>query len=268
MLPLRELQTRFFAALGQPARGGDRGLLASIAPSATLDAGARLGVYRDMYRARLVEVLEEDFPATARVLGTRFGALARRYVAGHPSTHPSLRFFGARFPEFLATVRASRALPFVVDLARLEWTRLAVFDAPDPRPVTLALLRATPPADWGGLRFRVIEASATLDAGFAVHDLWARLQPVDPAAAAPRFDRRPPLPAPTTIRVWREAYTVYQASMDALEREALAVIAGGEPFGVLCDRLAERVGMDEAPARAGALLARWIDDAILELASP
>ena len=266
MLGLRDLQARFFTALTAsrpPAASSD--VLAVIAPTAALDPAARLQVYRDMYVARLLEVLDEDFPATATVLGhERFHAVARRYVARHRSTHPSLRTFARDFPELLAaTARAPR---FAADLARLEWARLSVFDALDAMPTRRADLAALAVDDWARLRFRLIPAYTTLTTGWAVHELWARVQANGdrgPDAAWPR-----PRRAATVLRVWRDGYTVYQSSMDALECDALGIIADGETFDTLCERLAETLPPEEASTRAAGLLARWLDDGILVLASP
>ncbi len=268
MPALRELQARFFAALTQPRTAGRSAALDDvIAPSPALDAQARLHIYRDMYRTRLREVLEEDFPATARALGAaRFAAAGRRYVARHLSTHPSLRFFGAGFPELLAHARVARERPWLADLARLEWARLTVFDAPDPNPLGASALRRVPPEEWGTLAFRVIAACTTLESAWPVHELWSRVTPAEDDAQSEADDDAPLAGRATTLRVWRQGYTVYQASMDALEREALTVVASGAPLGTVCDRLAEHMPAEDAAAHAGALLLRWLEDAILEAA--
>lgn len=265
MLALRELQARFFAALTQQGGAGESTALAgAIAASPTLDAEARLEIYRDMYATRLLEVLAEDFPATARVLGAkRFAAQGRRYVARHRSTHPSLRFFGAAFPDMLARARVTRAQPWVADLARLEWARLSVFDAPDPQPLTATSLREVEPAAWGTLTFRLIAAYTTLESAWPVHELWSRVTPTEGGTPPPAV-RDPPLaPRATSLRVWRQGTTVYQASMEAPEREALALVATGASFAAVCDRVAEHVEAEDAAAHAGGLLLRWLEDGIL-----
>ena len=105
MLPLRDLQRRLFSAI---ARGGpvDAALGTVVRGHGRLDAAARIEIYADMYRARLVAVLREDFPRVCAILGDDgFSALVGRYLARHPSTHPSVRHLGHGFAGHLATER-------------------------------------------------------------------------------------------------------------------------------------------------------------------
>src|SRR5262245_41797708 len=99
MLPLPDLQRAFFHAV---SAGHDDAaapeLLAAIRGDERLAASERLAVYARMYCARLVDVLREDYPRVAAVLGNDdFADLTHAYLAAHPSTHPSLRWFGRSF---------------------------------------------------------------------------------------------------------------------------------------------------------------------------
>ena len=96
-----------------------------------------------------------------------------------------------------------------------------------------------------------------LRCAWPVHELWAA---DDPKAAATTVR-----PAATVLRVWREAFAVYQTPVDAVEHVALRQLLAGAPFGVMCDRL-EAVLPPPAVAReAGALILRWVEDQILAL---
>src|SRR5690349_4992100 len=60
-----------------------------------LHAAGRADVYANMYRARLLECLSEDFPALHTVGGHEdFRAVAGDYLVAHPATHPSVRRLG------------------------------------------------------------------------------------------------------------------------------------------------------------------------------
>jgi len=135
MLPLRELQARFLRSIATtPERsdghGFDPALLELVEGRGRLGSTDRLGVYTEMYWARLLDVLRDDFPRVAAVLGgDRFTALAGAYLERHPSTDPSVRWVGAYFAAFLAERGRVDEQPFLTDLARLEWRgeRLAPF---------------------------------------------------------------------------------------------------------------------------------------------
>ena len=209
---LRELQEAFWRALGCSPR--DPGLLALIRPSATLAPAERLAIYSQMYIARLREVLEEDYPRLAAALGAdAFDAVVRDYLAAHPPTHPSVRHVGQHFPDFLAAHAA--VPPFASDLARLEWTRVEVFDAPDVPPLDPERLKTIPAETWPRLRFVAVPALALLTADWPIHRLWE-----EPTAV-------PPPPGFTALRVWRSGWKVHHACMEPREASALRALTAG-----------------------------------------
>jgi hypothetical protein len=259
MLPLRELQARFAAALA-PTAAPDPALLALVRAGGALTPADRVEIYADMCRTRLVDILHEDFPRTRALLGdAAFVALAERYLARHPSTHPSVRYVGARFADFVAGQAAGP--PWLADLARLEWARVEVFDAADAAPLRLADLQAVPSADWPALRLRLVPACRVVKSPWPIHEIWT--------AGDPDSDRRlPDEPRASVVRVWREGFSVSHAAMGDLERQVFARLQRGEPFANLCGALEGDLEPDAAAREAGALLMRWLEDEILARLPP
>ena len=261
MLPLRDLQTRFMrslaAAPGPSApQDFDPALLALVEGGGALGPAGRLDVYAQMYWARLVDVLHDDFPRVAAILGAdRFTALACAYLSRHPSTHPSVRWLGADFADFLVGHGPVEGLPFLADLARLEWTRLAVFDAADLAPLRVEELRAVPPSAWPRLTFHPIPALRVLHLGWPAHELWAA---ADPTAAATAVR-----PAQTVLRVWRDGFDVYQTRVNTVEHVALKQLLTGAPFAAICGRLEAVLPPAGAAPEAAALFLRWVEDGML-----
>jgi hypothetical protein len=56
---------------------------------------------------------------------------------------------------------------------------------------------------------------------------------------------------------------VFHTAIDALERAAFAAFRDGRTFEEICEVVAEHVDSETAPAEAGALLARWIEDGLV-----
>jgi hypothetical protein len=254
MLPLRELQARFAAALA-PTAAPDPALLALVRADGTLTPADRVEIYADMYRARLVDVLREDFPRTRVLLGdSAFVALAERYLIRYPSTHPSVRYVGARFADFVTGQAAGP--PWLADLARLEWARVEVFDAPDAEPLRLADLQTVAPADWPALRLRLVPACRVVASPWPIHEIWT-------AGDADSGQRAPEAPRASVVRVWREGFSVSHAAMGDAERRAFASLQRGEPFASLCAALEGDRDAEVAAGEAGALLMRWLEDELL-----
>jgi hypothetical protein len=261
MRPLAELERELFRAITgahDRAEVQDLAVLDEIRGDARLSAGARLAVYARMYCARLVDALREDYPRLAALLGVElFGDVAHAYVDAHPSTHPSLRWFGRDFGDFLARDDREGVPPFAADLARLEWARLGVFDAPDGDALALAALRSLAPEAWPTLRLRLGPAVDVLALEWPVHRVW------EAAGAAAESPSATFEPSATHLRVWRQGDRVFQSVMDETERVALASVGAGETFAELCARVAAVAGADAAASTAGALVLRWLEDGIL-----
>jgi hypothetical protein len=252
---LPELQRLFWQSLAREPGGPDGSaleprLVEVIAPSATLAAPERLQIYTGMYFHRLRDALREDFPRLAARLGpAAFDALVANYVRRHPSGHPSLRELGRELPDFIARQRRAGMPAFLADLARLEWARVEVFDAPNSQPLTAADLADVRTEEWPELRFTPIAALQVVRSEWPIHDIWE--------SATAEHGRRP-----TTVRVWREGWTVYHARVEAEEAEALGHLIAGAPFARLCEAFAH-LPPTEAARGAAALLARWMADGLV-----
>ena len=263
MLNLRELQSRFFYSIARPVhspeeewQGFDPLLLQIIHTQGKLGAEARLDIYAQMYCARLLDALQEDFPRVAAILGEeQFREMGRAYLRQVPSCHPSLRYLGAHFAEFLTRQPAETVLPFLGDLARLEQARLDVFDAPDAAPLQIEDLQTIPAEAWATIRFQVIPALQTLTCAWPVQQVW---QDND-------FTQSDTLrPTVTVLRVWRQDFAVYQASMDRLEQTALVGMQAGKSFASVCATVEPLVdATEDVSSTVGSLLLRWIEDGIL-----
>lgn len=245
---LREIQRGFWASLhsGEP----DAALVRAVLPSAALTPPERIGIYQTMYFWRLYEVLREDFPKLHEALGDDFETVVRDYLAAHPSEHPSVRHLGGHLTKFLAAHPTGVARPWLADLARLERARVDAFDAPDAVTLRPTDLHTVPPDAWSDLRFETIPALDVFRSRWPVHDVWAT-----PAET--------PVARDTVVRVWRQGFVVYHVAMDETEAAALATLRAGDPFDVVCETVAAHVDPETAPAEAGALLVRWLDDGLI-----
>lgn len=229
-----------------------------VVSDARASADERVHVYFHMYRARLVEALESQFPRLARHLGpVAFAALAEAYVACEPSTNPSLRPLGARLPEWLERWRPET--PWLTDLAHLEWARADVFDVIDEAPLTMDALRALSPDDFAALPLKLVAAHRLVIADDAISAFWDAIGtglPLErPGAAADS--------AGETLIVWRQGTTVYHRVVDARELAALELLAEGTTFGALCSTLLGSMSEEAATAQAFTWLSTWIADELL-----
>ncbi len=245
---LGDQQAALFARITGLPVGDAAGAAALVTGDARASAEERLQVYATMYRLRVAEALESQFPRVARALGPEeFGRASFAFVSDVPSRHPSLRELGREFPAWLARARPDeRAL---AGLARLEWARADVFDLADERPLTVEALRAVPPERFGDLPLRLIDAHRIVDLDAAALALWD--------------DARGAVDATGGALVWRQDVTVYHRALGASERAVLEEIARATTFGAICERLAQGRSDEQAAAQAFSWLSTWTVDGLL-----
>jgi hypothetical protein len=137
VLPLAELQKVFAGAVLDPDAPVP-------APLARTDGGSparRFAVYRNNVYASLIEVLAGRFPVVARLVGEEFfRATARVFVEQEPPRSPVLLSYGAGFAKFVAGFGPAASVPYLADIAALEWAWHLAYHAPDAAPLPLAEL--------------------------------------------------------------------------------------------------------------------------------
>jgi hypothetical protein len=128
MIRLLDLQRQFRAAL-LDTPGPD--LLTEISAD-PLGAARRLQIHRNNLQHTLIQALMANFPATCRIVDERFFRYAAaEFVRRHPPTQPRLAEYGAELPGFLGAFGPASGLPWLGDLARLEWAMLECQEAVD-----------------------------------------------------------------------------------------------------------------------------------------
>src|SRR5512141_742854 len=102
---------------------GKGAILAEISPDVRPSAAARLAIYANGYRLRLLEALSSDFPALHTLVGDELvEQIGRSYIDVHPSTHFSIRYFGQHLSAFLARTVPYADTPALSEMAALEWS--------------------------------------------------------------------------------------------------------------------------------------------------
>jgi hypothetical protein len=118
MPTLLETQRAFAAALRNENCGA---AMEMIAPGG-VSADEAIAIYRNTYVSGAVKALRLAHPAAERLTGAEFfEAAANRFVASSPPVSGCLDDYGAEFAGFLAAFEPIRDLPYIADVARLDW---------------------------------------------------------------------------------------------------------------------------------------------------
>ena len=252
---LADLQRAFQDYLLQ---AGD-GFAGAVRDTRKADRHTLLGVYRDAYALRLIEVLTNDYPGLMAMAGPAdFDHMARAYIAAHPSHHPSVRWFGAHLAGFLSTTAPYSDSPAAADMARFEWALGEAFDAPDDVPIQAADLMALPAEAWEELRLIPLRSLRQLTLAYDAPQAWQRREEVEPGnLEVPQAARA------TDWVIWRPERTSHFRSLEPDEAAMLAAMTEGHAFPELCESLVAHVGEDAAPAQAAGRLRSWVEEGMI-----
>jgi hypothetical protein len=112
-----------------------------IKPNDRLTSFERIEIYNRVYWFRILSSLAEDFPGLRAVVGQKnFDKLLVAYLTDCPSESFTLRNLGSRLEEWLRKHPkfAARKQRMALDMVRLEWTDIDVFDSEELPKLTEA----------------------------------------------------------------------------------------------------------------------------------
>lgn len=249
---LYELQRSFLAALFDAHNGSALEELI-VAPNEG-SAQAALRIYRDSVLGGLGKALAEVYPVCKALVGARFfHAMGARYALQTPSRSPDLDDFGEAFARFLAGFRPVSGLPYLPDVARLEWAWHRAFIAPDDGPLDLEALGRVTAQDRGRILFRLPQAAALVASRYPIHRIWEVNQKDYEGAGTVDLDQ-----GGVRLLVWRKGLAMHLDLLSGGQWRVLAGVRQGMTLERLCGHLQERCpDLDLAAALGEAAARGW-----------
>ncbi|MBU6491621.1 MAG: putative DNA-binding domain-containing protein [Burkholderiales bacterium] len=214
---LLEMQLSFLAALYDSGQSGPTDRLAD----SCLEPAARLRIYRHNSEQIHLEALRTTFPAVRALVGDAFfDQTAARYRGANPSRSGNLQAFGEHFAEFLAAQADQHRLPYLSDVAQLEWRRQNAALAGDAQALSLAALGSALANADGPMRVSFHPSMQWFASPHPVLTLWQY-------AMQPSPQRLTLSESGEHVVLWRSADEVAMASVDAATFACIDVLARG-----------------------------------------
>lgn len=181
MLPLADLQR----AIRNTSLGGDPQPLMDVIVRDGFSHSERLNIHRNNTTILLCEALGATFRVVKQLVGEEFfDSAATLYVRAQPPRSPCLFEYGQSFPDFLASLPSAAGLPYLSDVALLEWQWNAAFHARDVKPLSSEDLAAIAPEEYEHLSFEPHPTLRLVSSDFPIKEIWDINQPdADPEAS-------------------------------------------------------------------------------------
>src|SRR5687767_15785454 len=129
-----------------------------------------MAVYRGNVFGNWAQALSSAYPIMRKIVGEEFfRGLAREYAAAHPSASGDLNEYGAQLAPFVADFARTQDLPYLPDVARMEWLAHRAYYAADAAPFDVTGISHSNPQ---ALRPRLAPASALLASDWPLARIW------------------------------------------------------------------------------------------------
>lgn len=251
-LALAAGQQLFAGALFDAALTGQ-----ALAQCRTPQAEQRYALYRGNQTETWRKTLAAAFPVLLALVGEEFfGGLARAYGRAQPTDNPDLNHFGAGFAVFLRTFPHVAHLPYLPDMAMLEWALHRAHYAPAASAasvVSAEVLAALTADQVEAATFGLHPAAQLLASPYAVAPLWQAHQP------GSGVDFPEAMAVASHALVARPQWTPVLAPLSAAAHAALQALARGHHFGAALDAAFE---LDE-DFDVAASLQQWLTLGVL-----
>ncbi|ANE56138.1 DNA-binding domain-containing protein [Methylomonas sp. DH-1] len=222
MYKLHELQRDFAGFVFGDSGKIPHGIIANgIAPE------RRLAVYCNNTQTGLSQALRDTYPVVNRLVGAGFfDRLARAYLAEHPPAAACLIEFGANFADTIAGCAAA-SLPYLADVASLEWLCHSAYHAADSSLPDLTGLANVAAADCGKLTVALHPSAGLIESEYPLQQIWL--------SNRADFDGDPHVElngGACRLLVFRPQWEVEIRPLALAEYRCLAALAGGEGLTV------------------------------------
>lgn len=171
VLLLTQLQAQMLASIyGAPAAPA---LASRVHRRNGLDSERQLAIYRNATRGTLSQALRLGYPGTEKVCDAAvFAAAVDQYVRATCSRSGDLDAYGDRFGDFLDAFEPAAGLPYLADLARLEWLIAQLRRAPLAKPLGQEELASIPQEVLPDLRLPLVPRASLFRSVHRVLRIW------------------------------------------------------------------------------------------------
>ena len=172
-------QSAFQNALLDP----DRGIPSGLTARSGADLSKRFAVYRNNVFVSLIDALADSFPVTQSLVGEEFfRAMAREFVRDNLPSSPVLTYYGDEFPNFIDNFSPANSVPYLSDIARLEYSYVVAFHSGDVESCASEQISdlLSDPKSIENLRVTFHSSADLISSKYAVASLWDAHQHEEP----------------------------------------------------------------------------------------
>lgn len=133
---------------------------------------AAITVYRNTVTKGFIDALAANYPTVFKLVGEEwFAAAALHFVRRAPAPTPVLAEYGKDFAGFLEHFAPAQELPYLCEVAKIDWLRIESYLAPDA-PILQPTALQVPGEQLLETRLRLHPATRLCRVGHSAASIW------------------------------------------------------------------------------------------------
>ncbi|MFV2055334.1 MAG: DUF2063 domain-containing protein [Thiohalomonadales bacterium] len=219
-----------------------------------LSAARRVQVYRNNVYASYTEALASIFKVSQQLVGEEFfQQLASLYIPEHRSINGNIHQFGHRFADFIEAQNTLSDLPYLADVARLEWAQHEAFHAPAATLRNIEDLSSVAEDTIDSIVFAPHPATRTVSSLYPILSIWRfHQQDIDELSTLNIDDRA------ESVLVARPQLEVELQELEYMEFALLSILMQLQTFARVCAKFSDQYPGNDVGAYLRALIQKNI----------
>jgi hypothetical protein len=169
-MKLEKIQQDFIAAIFNTDRDT---AIAHVEGDNRLDASQRLGIYRGSVHGILTQSLGDTFPVCKALVGDEFfDKMCDIFVDKHPPTTPFFSHYGDKLSTFLGNFDPVNSIPFLKDVAELEWSRHMLWQQASKEPFDFSQIASLNEEQQANIVFHISSNLHLITSDYRIDHIW------------------------------------------------------------------------------------------------
>jgi hypothetical protein len=133
----------------------------------------RLGIYRHSIQGILGQHLRAVYDVVAQLVGAEFFEyLTEVHIDQSPPSSTALSEYGEGFSSTLLNHPALKNMPWIAEVARLEWARSQAWQGVNQAPRSFNDLSNLSEAEYNQVVLQLPDSAQLLESNYAIYDVW------------------------------------------------------------------------------------------------
>ncbi len=148
-------------------------ILSFIDNSGSRSAVDQFQSYRDSVTGSINGALAISYPVVKKLVGEDFfNHITQQYIQQQPSTSPDLNNYGDNFSDFIKTLKNLETVPYLSDVAKLEWAWQKIINGSQSEPGNLESLSHLNEHEIDNVVLTLSPHASLLQSDYAINTIW------------------------------------------------------------------------------------------------